>query len=307
MTTTALIAEDEPLLATTLQSELASLWPELEVVAVAPNGAVALRELLAHEPDVAFLDIRMPALSGIEVAEALVEDWTGAGPPPLLVFVTAFDQFAVDAFAHAAVDYVLKPVQTERLAVTVDRLRRRLAERTPPAATSASAPAETTAAVAPAETTAAVAPAETTAAVAPAAAAPGTIDALAEQMRRLLAMPGPMAARAAGDEPLRLIRAGVGDTVRMIRIDEVIYLQAADKYVNVVTANGEALIRESLRDLLPRLDPSRFVQVHRGTVVNLDFVRAAVRDDSGKLALQLQGRDERPTVSRLYAHLFKPM
>ncbi|MET0509935.1 MAG: LytTR family DNA-binding domain-containing protein [Burkholderiaceae bacterium] len=289
MTTTALIAEDEPLLATTLQSELASLWPELEVVAVAPNGAVALRELLAHEPDVAFLDIRMPALSGIEVAEALVEDWTGAGPPPLLVFVTAFDQFAVDAFAHAAVDYVLKPVQTERLAVTVDRLRRRLAERTPPAATSASAPAETTAAVA------------------PAAAAPGTIDALAEQMRRLLAMPGPMAARAAGDEPLRLIRAGVGDTVRMIRIDEVIYLQAADKYVNVVTANGEALIRESLRDLLPRLDPSRFVQVHRGTVVNLDFVRAAVRDDSGKLALQLQGRDERPTVSRLYAHLFKPM
>ena len=137
--------------------------------------------------------------------------------------------------------------------------------------------------------------------------APGTIDALADQIRRLLAMPSPVAARTSADEPLRLIRAGVGDTIRMIRIDEVIYLQAADKYVNVVTANGEALIRESLRDLLPRLDPSRFVQVHRGTVVNLDFVRAAVRDDSGKLALQLQGRDERPTVSRLYAHLFKPM
>ena len=283
-TPTALIAEDEPLLATALEAELGALWPELRIVAVAPNGVVAQRQLLAQAPDIAFLDVRMPGANGIEVAQALAEDWPPDRPPPLLVFVTAFEQFALDAFAHAAVDYVLKPVERVRLAQTVERLRQRLAERQ--AATDA---------------------------------APNGLALLSEQLRRLLASPAGLPAalgqahgtRAghgpAATEPLRWIRAGVGDTVRMIRVDDVVYLQATDKYVNVVTADGESLIRESLRDLLPRLDPLRFAQIHRSTVVNLDRVRTSTRDDTGKVWLTLDGRGERLSVSRLYTHLFKPM
>jgi DNA-binding LytR/AlgR family response regulator len=99
----------------------------------------------------------------------------------------------------------------------------------------------------------------------------------------------------------------VGDTVRLIRLADVIYLQATDKYVNVVTADAEVLIREPLRDLLPRMNSGQFAQVHRSTVVNLDHVRSASRDAAGKLWLTLQGRTERLAVSRLHAHLFKAM
>lgn len=267
----ALIAEDEPLLADALKLELAALWPELDVVAVARNGIEALDGLQAHRPDIAFLDIRMPGMSGIEVAQAVAEDWPSGSAPPLIVFVTAFDEFAVAAFEQSAVDYVLKPVQRDRLGRAVERLKARLASR------------------------------------------PGDamLESLAAQLRGILQTPGaglPGGAGAGGAlEPLRTIRAGVGETVRMIPIGEVIYLQATDKYVNVVTASGEALIRESLRDLLPRLDTAKFAQIHRSTVVNLDFVTAAVRDDQGRVGLKLRDRTEKLTVSRLYAHLFKAM
>ncbi len=299
MKATALIAEDEPLLARALQAELAALWPELQIVAVAPNGLQAQRELLAQAPDVAFLDVRMPGASGIEVAQAIAEDWPEGSQPPLLVFVTAYEQFAIDAFSQAAVDYVLKPVERLRLHQTVKRLKERLAER-------ASGQAEF--------------------------GAGSEIDRLASRLRHLLPqrMISPPASlpiqpsrreasqkfqassddtsdRTAGQEPLRVIRAGVGDTVRLIRLDDVVYLQATDKYVNVVTAESEALIREPLRELLPRLDARQFVQVHRSTVVNLDHVRAASRDEAGRSWLTLEGRSERLAVSRLHAHLFKPM
>lgn len=274
----ALIAEDEPLLAAALRAELAALWPALQVAEPSPNGTDALARLLAERPDVAFLDIRMPGLNGIEVARALVEDWpAGTTAPPLLVFVTAYDEFAVAAFEHAAVDYVVKPVRRERLARTCERLRERLA-------TSAL-----------------------------------SVDALAERMREVLReLPlasEPSAAASSQSSPssipelspLRFFRAGVGDTVRLIPVDEVLALQADDKYVSVVTREGESLIRESLRELLPRLDAERFVQVHRSTIVNLDHVAAAVRDDAGRLRLRLRGTDRTVLVSRLYAHLFKAM
>ncbi len=269
MKATALIAEDEPLLAQALRAELLALWPELEVLSVAPNGVRALQDLLALRPDVAFLDVRMPGQSGVEVAQALAEDWPGDSHPPLLVFVTAYEQFALEAFRQAAVDYVLKPVQPERLAQTVQRLKQRLAER-------ASGGAEF--------------------------AAPEAVNALAIQLQSLLGN-----APALGSNPLRAIRAGVGDTVRLIKLADVIYLQATDKYVNVVTADSELLIREPLRDLVPRLDAQQFAQVHRSTVVNLDCVTAASRDEAGKLWLTLRGRDERVGVSRIYAHLFRAM
>ncbi len=264
--TTAIIADDEPLLAQALARELRALWPQLSIEAVVADGRAALAEINNRQPDIAFLDIRMPGSTGLEVAEAIAEDWPegdDARPAPLIVFVTAFDEFAVEAFERAAVDYVLKPVRSDRLARTVERLRTALAAR-----------------------------------------APAPLDTLAGQLRDLAGL-----APAPGPAPQRLarIRAGVGDTVRMIAIDEVVLLEAADKYVNVVTATGEALIRESLRELVPRLDPERFVQIHRSTVVNLDFVEAAHRAENGKMTLKLRGRSERPLVSRLYAHLFRPM
>jgi DNA-binding LytR/AlgR family response regulator len=283
MKATALIAEDEPLLAQALRSELAGLWPQLEVVAVVSNGIDAQRDVHRLTPDVAFLDVRMPGASGVEVAQAIAEDWAEGRPPPLLAFVTAYEQFAVAAFEQAAVDYVLKPVSAARLARTVERLQRLLRERRSP-------PAD----------------------------APAAIEQLALQLRRLLQGNATQACGAGPDvrsgstgaeagRPLRLLRAGVGDTVKLVRLEEVAYLQAADKYVAVVTADGELLIRESLRELMPRLDGRSFVQVHRSTVVNLDHVVAATRDDAGKLWLQLRSRPERVAVSRLHAHLFRAM
>jgi DNA-binding LytR/AlgR family response regulator len=265
--TRALIAEDEPLLAQGLRADLEALWPGLEICATAGNGPQALDLIEQLRPEVAFLDIRMPGMTGIEVAQALAEDWPDDATPPLIVFVTAHDEFAVEAFEQAAVDYVLKPVRRDRLAQAVTRLKSRL-ERP---------------------------------------AVEASVDGLSAQLRALIERTAVTLPGAHRSERLRSIRAGVGDTVRIVPIGEVIYLQATDKYVNVVSTGGEALIREPLKELLPQLDPERFVQVHRGTVVNMDFVASATRDELGKLSLRLRSRDERIAVSRLYAHLFKAM
>lgn len=262
----ALIAEDEPLLAAQLEAELRQLWPQLRIAAVASNGIEAMRQIREQAPDIAFLDIRMPGLSGLEVA-ADIADAVGEGERvPHIVFVTAYDEYALKAFDYAAVDYLLKPVARERLAATVERLKLRLADSARPPATD--------------------------------------LERLVAQMKALLpaATPGPAQAGA-----LRHIRAGSGNTVRMIPLDEVYYFQATDKYVNVVTGNGEALIRTSLKDLLAQLPADRFRQIHRGAVVNLDAVAAAVRDDSGRLHLRLRERKEMLPVSRIFADLFKQM
>lgn len=259
---TALIAEDEPLLAADLRAELARQWPALRVVAEVADGASAVAQALAVRPAVCFLDIRMPALTGLEAAQALAEDWPEGVPLPLLVFVTAYDQYALQAFDAQAVDYLVKPVQPPRLADCITRLQRRLAERTP-----------------------------------------ATQDTLLAQLRALLAA----APAAAAPPPLTVIQAAVGATVHLVPIDAVLYFEAADKYVRVVTAEREHLIRVPLRELLPQLDPARFWQVHRGLVVRADAITTALREESGKVTLTLRGRPERLTVSRLYAHLFKGM
>ena len=266
--TTALIAEDEALLAEHLRAELARLWPELQITGIAPHGAAAVEMALAQRPDIAFLDIRMPGLSGLEAAEAIGEEWPQGETPPLLVFVTAYDQYALQAFERAAVDYVLKPVQPERLAQTVARLREALRRR-------ASAPA-------------------------------GEAEATLAQLRALLGAPG-LDAPASASPRLTVIQAGQGTAVHLVPVGKVIYFEAADKYVRVITAEREHLIRTSLRELLPQLDPERFWQVHRGTVVRCDAVATALRDDAGKVTLTLRGHADRLTVSRLYAHRFKPM
>ena len=273
MNASALIAEDEPLLAANLQAELARAWPELQIVANVRHGAVALEAALAQRPDVVFLDIRMPGLSGLEAAQALSEDWPEGVALPLIVFVTAYDQYALQAFKHAAIDYVLKPVLPERLAQTCARLRSALQQRRE-RGSSVSAALETTLA----------------------------------QLRGLLAAPGLGAvAAAATSSPLSVIQAAVGTAIHMVPVADVLYFEAADKYVRVVTAEREYLVRISLRELLPQLDAQRFWQVHRGTVVRADAINTAVRDESGKLALTLRGHNDKLTASRLYAHLFKAM
>jgi len=259
----ALIAEDEPLLAESLRQDLAALWPELQIIARVGDGGSAVERALALTPEVCFLDIRMPGASGLEAAQALAEDWPQDKAFPLIVFVTAYDQHALQAFEAQAADYLVKPVGRERLAACVARLKARLASRGPQ---------------------------------------PEELRRSVEQLRSLLVGTAPPAATR-----LDVIQAQVGAVVHLVPIDEVIYFEAADKYVRVITADKEHLIRQSLKDLLPQLDPQRFWQVHRGTIVQARCIAQARREESGKVTLTLRGRSETLTASRLYAHLFKGM
>ena len=272
--TTALIAEDEPLLAQALRAELARAWPELQLLDDAVDGDDAVERALASHPDVVFLDIRMPGRSGLEAVEAIVEEWPAQSAPlPLVVFVTAYDQYAMQAFERAAVDYLQKPVQPARLAACCARLRDMIALR------------------------------DAAGSVPPAVAVPDDAALLA----RLRSLLGATAAPAQAQAPLTILQASIGPTLHMIRVDEVIYFEAADKYLRVVTATREALIRMSLRELLPRLSGERFWQIHRGTVVRADAIATATRDDSGKVFLTLRERPERLVASRLHAQLFRGM
>ena len=270
MNATALIAEDEPLLAAALQAELARAWPGLHLLATVGNGAAAVTQALALKPQVLFLDIRMPGLSGLEAAVQLAEEWPeggpGAAPFPAIVFVTAYDQYAVQAFEAQAVDYLLKPVQAERLARTVQRVQQLLAQRSP-------------------------------------ATAGNPLEHTLSQLRALLAP----VAHAQPSEPLSVIQASVGNALRLVPVDEVLVFEAADKYVRVLTLDAELLLRTPLKELLPRLDPTEFWQVHRGTVVRAGAIAQAVRGDNGKLSLSLHGRPESWPVSRLHEHRLRPL
>ncbi len=270
-TATALIAEDEPLLAQALQAELGRVWPGLRIVASVGDGAAAVQAALLHRPDVLFFDIRMPGQGGLEAAADLADAWPHDVPFPALVFVTAYDQYAVQAFEAQAIDYVLKPVQAARLQKTVDKVQGLLARRETP-----------------------------------------TMDTTLEQLRHLLsstsASPTASATPATAlQAPLKVIQASVGNALRLVPVEEIVYFEAADKYVRVVTGDQEVLIRTPLKELLPQLEPSAFWQVHRGTVVRATAIDSVLRDEAGKLSLVLKGRTEKLTVSRLYAHLFKAM
>jgi len=264
--TTALVADDEPHLARALVAELARLWPALHVVHVAKNGLEAAERIAALQPDVAFLDIQMPGLTGLEVAQG-IEGGTR------VVFVTAYDEYAVRAFEQEALDYVLKPVQGTRLAGTVQRVRRALAARPP-------------------------------------GALPGDGDErLLAALQRLLPRAGASAATAgAPAEPLRWVRASSGDVVRQIAVEDVLFFHADDKYTCLRTAGGaEHLIRTPIHELAALLDPRQFVQVHRSTLVNLAQVAGTRRDEASRLFVRMKGHDAELPVSRAYVHLFKAM
>lgn len=246
---TALIAEDEPLMRERLKEKLAETWPELAIVAEASDGDEALAMIVAHAPTIAFLDIRMPGRTGLDVAAAIGSDCH-------VVFITAYDKYAVAAFEAGAVDYLLKPVESDRLAQTVERVKRKLA--TPPADLSA------------------------------------LLDAL-----RAKAPQAP--------QRLRWIKAALGKQVKLIAVNDVVYFQSDAKYTRVVLSQSEALIRTPLKDLVAELDPERFWQIHRSTVVNLDCVASVLREDAERQFVLLKNRPERLAISRQFTHLFKQM
>ncbi len=266
-TPTAVIAEDEPLLAATLESALAQVWPDLKIVATVGDGRSAVTQALRHKPEVLFFDIRMPGMTGLEAAAELADAWNtdaqSGTPFPALVFITAYDQYAIAAFEAQAIDYLLKPVQLDRLQKTVARVQLALAN---------------------------------------SAHAAINFEATLGQLRALLA-----GSPASAASPLKVIQASVGSSIRMVPVQDVVYFEAADKYVRVLTASHEYLIRTPLKDLLPQLDTEVFWQIHRASVVNSASIDAVLRDEAGRLSVSLRGRPEKLPVSRLYVHLFKAM
>lgn len=252
MTTTisAIIADDEPLLADQLRRKLQLHWPELEIVAIVASGRAAIEAVAQHRPHICYLDIRMPGINGIEAARQI-------GNGTRIVFVTAYDEYAVDAFERGAADYLLKPVTDERLMASVERLRGALTQ--PPADLS---------------------------------------EVLAQLAARLQAQ------RTGFTE---WIRAGIGETVRLIAIEDVLFFQAGDKYTRVVTRSGEAWIRTTIKELAASVDPSRFWQIHRATLVNVREIDAVERTHRDSGELRLKNFSERLDVSRGYLHLFRQM
>lgn len=246
----ALIAEDEAPQRSELVRLLAEVWPELDVQMQCADGLSAIEALRAHCPDVAFLDIRMPGVSGLEVARH-------AGPSTQVVFITAYAEHAVQAFDTAAIDYILKPVSRARLQLTVGRVRDRLS--------SASRPD-------------------------------------VERVLRLLSNRAPSAAPG-----MRWISASVGNTLKMLPIDEVLFFQSRDKYTRVVTGSDEAIIRLPLRELLLRLDAEMFWQVHRSAIVRVDAMRAVIRTADDHYELVIAGSAERLPVSPAFRDRFKAM
>ncbi|NBW50980.1 MAG: DNA-binding response regulator [Betaproteobacteria bacterium] len=283
---TALIAEDEPLLAQALQAELTRAWPELQVLRTVGDGASAVKAALELVPQLLFFDIRMPGMSGLDAALELADLWPPAHAPqqpfPALVFVTAYDQYAVQAFEAQAVDYLLKPVQPARLQKTVSKLQLALADSARAAPEIIANPATDPA-----------------------------LEAALSQLRGLLqahtGMPAQAADASSTTPLLQVLQVSAGSQIRMVPIDEVLYFEAADKYVRVLTREREHLLRTALKDLLPQLDPQVFWQVHRGTVVRATAIDTVSRDDAGRLTLSLRNRDDKLAVSRLYAQRFKAM
>jgi DNA-binding LytR/AlgR family response regulator len=244
-----LIADDEPLMRERMTDLMAHHADQFEVVAVAVNGQDALDKFEETKADVCFLDIKMPLKTGLEVA-AEISDRTK------VVFCTAYDQFAIQAFERGAVDYLLKPIEQDRLTITLERLKNDVD--TPPED------------------------------VTP------VLHLLASQTPRM-------------GEPLKWIKALVGQDIKMFPVDDVIFFQSDTKYTRVVTEKEDVLIRTSLRDLLDGLNPEVFWQVHRSAIVNVHRINTIKREGLEKHSLILRGTNEKIAVSRHFAHLFKQM
>lgn len=258
---TALIADDEPLLREALVRQLTEVWPELEVVAQARNGREAVEQFEALQPDICFLDVHMPGLSGVEAARFI-------GRRAHLVFVTAYDHYAVQAFAQGALDYLLKPVEQARLAETVSRLRERL---------QSSRPAINTEQL---------------------------LQQLSEQLAKLQSGGGKSEAlrwiRAQAGNTVRLIAIDDVDYLRSDAKYTIVAWRDGGK-------PAEAVVRTPLKELLEQLDAEQFAQVHRSVVVNLRAISHVKRHDNETAEIHVRGRDDVLPVSRNYLHLFRQM
>ncbi len=273
----AVIADDERLLREQLRSRLGEVWPALEIVGEAKNGLEAVALVESEKPDIVFLDIRMPGMTGVEAARAIAQlpvagddaagtldgDWRGCE----IVFITAYDQYAIEAFAQGVVDYVLKPAERDRLQVTVERLKKRLAER---------------------------------------ASDEGTADAAGMQ-QLLQRLADRMTPGGGAPQRLKWIQATVGSSIQMIPVDDVLFFVSDEKYTRVQTATVEALIRKPIKELVAELDAEQFWQIHRSTLVNTRAVAGVSRDERGRQLVAVRGHPEKLEVSRSYAGLFKGM
>ncbi len=270
----AVLADDERLMREQLRSRLMEVWPELDIVAEAKNGLEAVELCREHRPDLVFLDIRMPGLTGVDAARQIVQlpdddSWL----VPEIVFITAYDQYAVEAFEQGVADYVLKPAERERLAITVARVKKRLAQRS-----------------------------EAEAGEAPTAALP-TGQPMQQLLHKLSAQLNP------GGAPkyLQWIQATVGQSIQMIPVEDVLFFISDEKYTRVQTAAIEALIRKPIKELVDELDPQLFWQIHRSTLVNVKAIAGISRDFRGRQLVAVKGLTEKLEVSRSYTHLFKGM
>jgi DNA-binding LytR/AlgR family response regulator len=253
---TAIIADDERLMRDQLRMRLNQVWPELEIVGEAKNGEEAVELVTQLKPDLTFLDIRMPGITGMEAARQI-------GSQSNIVFVTAYDQYAVEAFERGAVDYVLKPPEQERLQLTVDRLKERLAK--PKAA----------------------------------AVVSDSVTQMLSQLAEKMAAPKPAY--------LQWIQASIGQDLRMIPVEDILFFRSDEKYTCVQTERFEALIRKPVRDLAEELDPSLFWQIHRATLVNVNAIEGVTRDIRGRHLVLIKGKSDKLEVSRSFLHLFKQM
>ena len=244
----AIIADDERLMRDQLKLRLNQVWPELEIVDEAKNGDEAIAMVEQHNPDLIFLDIRMPGKTGLEAAQAI-------GSKCHVVFITAYDQYAVEAFERGAVDYVLKPAEPERLQLTVERLKTRLVN------------------------------------------PPGDMSSMLTQLAKQMGL-------AVKPNYLQWIQASIGQELRLIAVEEILFFQSDEKYTRVQTARVEALIRKPVRDLAEELDPELFWQIHRSTLVNVNAIEGVTRDLRGRHLVLIKGQPDKLEVSRSFVHLF---
>src|SRR6185503_19992396 len=266
----AVIADDEPLMREQLRARLGEAWPELEIVGEARNGIEAVEKTAALQPDLVFLEIRMPGMSGIEAARGIAAfDMAVGVAPPAIVFETAYDEYAIQAFEQGVVDYLLKPVDRERLAITIERISKRIAQRD--------------------------------------AQSDGSQRAISsEALRTLLErLQGQLEGTPAGY--LKWIQAQVGQQIQMIPVEDVLFFISDEKYTRVQTAQLEALIRKPIKELIGELDPKQFWQIHRSTLVNARAIAGVSRDFRGRQLVTVKGRPEKLEVSRSYSQLFKGM
>ncbi len=279
----AVLADDERLMREQLRARLAEVWPELQIVAEAKNGLEAVQLVAEHRPDIVFLDIRMPGLTGVDAARQIAQlppREPADGTPetdddellPEIVFITAYDQYAVEAFEQGVADYVLKPAERDRLLVTVQRIQQRLAAR--------AAGTEFTA---------------------------GTEAPARPHMQQLLHQLAAKLNPGGAPQYLQWIQATVGQAIQMVPVDEVLFFISDEKYTRVQTAQVEALIRKPIKELVDEVDPRVFWQIHRSTLVNVKAIAGVTRDFRGRQIVSVKGHPEKLEVSRSYTGLFKGM